>query len=1491
MFSKSTTNSNFDIGNPRPAIIKKMARSTILNVLNKRQSQEKAFTVEKKGSSIQERTAWRPEPTTRPNEHGGMKTGTRDTIGHSPKVVTSPVQKTVQQSPRTPSTTVQQFPNKHQGSVQTRNSDQPTKIGDRQRITKLVAEPVLYKTPANTFQTPNSPQSPSSISNLIHKWGRNEGSKSPVQKTPRKYTPTGYDSSPKNASSPGAVDKLSPRSPRRSPDDTEKGFSMIVQSSTSYPPPLRRKSSADVIPYNLTVNTIRIYEATPKMVEADPELLSRLERYPSREPPVMSPSSRERFLWEKDQITGIEKEKRAVVRAGLPIKQNTVANTKADVSSPKLVSDSVQVSIPFGVPASPTSPRNSDSGSDSWTSSVSVCVPFQVTEDDGVKALPVKGGTRPQSLPPADGTLSIEALRGLGTNSDAGSSPNSPNLENLSHRYDTSSEYEDFIIGKSQSYSTKGTGDGSPGEFFHGPKLVTVRRRPVEETVQKIIQFDDSLLQGQPEHRGLDKEDGMSMSKHGKYSFVSQKSDQTRPETPDKSSVVAKSHLDKPTSSTTPSSPGTRRAQSHLPQKTSTLPTTGKAIKKDEIEMLKARIRQLEEELEQERKRQGPSERILASIPILEKEKLRLQAQVNETLQELSKAKEQLHSATYVSNKHEAEKDILQVKYNKLQKDQDRIKAQNEVLEYERDQLLREKKNRENRANEDEKDHEANLITIQTLSKQNDELLESESKLKERICILVKGLREVKESVMNVREENVLLHDEIVDNGVAMSETMKKCVQGLQQVIGKVNSGGENKSEKGDSNDNEEIARLKEELEDSKTCFHALLQRVIELESGEGKSGDGEEAKSNHRVNYVGCPNCAKLQEELRELSSQYEEMQQELEKIEIKHEEMSNDNEDLQQEVKYLKKVLSYRTDVMQVQVSERTTRQMQRLETNLEEAERKCKDLEDEVGRLHNQKQSLLVNILKLHEEEVAAAQNGEEPHEDEEEDEGSDDDGMSDDDNGRLSLNRSKSSGKRSVYGNSEAEFSSGASFYESESESESDEWSELDDTSQRLQDYVKGIVSERKRLRSNIKELMAEKRNLNKRVDKSSNDFKSVMKRMQKLDAENVTLREKVKKERRDLKAKLKKEEQEAERLREKLKETESEKDALMKCIEMRSASEPAEAVDTTEELDVDDVSRLIAKAQAFALEEKSKSDEASEESEEEETDGKDEADEEEEDKKEEEEESEEGSSSSSEEEEILPILKMSRPRAKPQPVDEEEGKSDSDEERKRKEEQERKDEENDIVKDEMDDFIKSPPPPPHARLLQRRASTIGINMDRVSREKQHLEEEVASLKKYLNRSAFRRRYSTVETPKTPPLGAMKTLESLLQKSDMELKEANDKISRLQSTNADLEERIKDLELMHDDLRQAVVISNNYAAEEREKNTALEEERDQLLQKIELLKKENSRLKKSRAINAVYRKGTRSVKSMSANEEDVPDSDGADIESDFSSSRRSSNASDI
>lgn len=603
----------------------------------------------------------------------------------------------------------------------------------------------------------------------------------------------------------------------------------------------------------------------------------------------------------------------------------------------------------------------------------------------------------------------------------------------------------------------------------------------------------------------------------------------------------------------------------------------------DKVEMLRARIKQLEGELELEKARHAPNEAILSSIPILEKEKLRLQAQVNEAVQDLAKAKSQLRTATYTSNRLEAEKDVLETKYRKLEKDFEKLKSETVELQYEKGQLLREKKNK---TNENEMDTDANLVLIQSLSKRNEELTQSESELKEHVCVLVQGLRDVKEGVAKVKEENILLHEEIVDNGGAMAEAMKKCLLGLQQVVDQINKNS-NKRNSTVSNDNEEIERLNEELADTKSCMNALLQRVVELEAGTASDSTPQS------VNYDGCPNCAKFEEEIKDLQMDYDEVKANLEKLEAQFEEVKSDRDDLQDEAKYLKKVLSYRQDIMEVQVSEKTTRQMQRLETNLEEAEKKCKDLEDEVGNLYNQKQSLLDNIIKLHDEEMVQQNGNGDENDDDDFSDDDDDEDLSSDDQSTVNpyQSRSKSNSmKKSLYANisNDAEFSSGASFYgsDTESESESDEWSELEGSSRRLQDLVSGLKSDRKRMRSNLKELMADKRGLNKRIDKSKQDFKSLMKRMEKLDSENTSLRDKVKKDRRALKSKVKKEEKESERLRESLKEMESEKAALMKCIEMNSAAtNEAETQETTDELEEDDISRLIAKAQAFAQEEK------------------------------------------------------------------------------------------------------------------------------------------------------------------------------------------------------------------------------------------------------------------------------------------------------------------
>ena len=83
---------------------------------------------------------------------------------------------------------------------------------------------------------------------------------------------------------------------------------------------------------------------------------------------------------------------------------DTVASSTQEVSNDAVVlvspssisrkrstsgSDSVMVSIPFQVQGQPTTTRAEPKCSDPWSSSVSVCVPFQVTDGQEVRALPL----------------------------------------------------------------------------------------------------------------------------------------------------------------------------------------------------------------------------------------------------------------------------------------------------------------------------------------------------------------------------------------------------------------------------------------------------------------------------------------------------------------------------------------------------------------------------------------------------------------------------------------------------------------------------------------------------------------------------------------------------------------------------------------------------------------------------------------------------------------------------------------------------------------------------------------------------------------------------------------------------------------------------------------------------------------------------------------------------------------------------------------------
>lgn len=154
------------------------------------------------------------------------------------------------------------------------------------------------------------------------------------------------------------------------------------------------------------------------------------------------------------------------------------------------------------------------------------------------------------------------------------------------------------------------------------------------------------------------------------------------------------------------------------------------------------------------------------------------------------------------------------------------------------------------------------------------------------------------------------------------------------------------------------------------------------------------------------------------------------------------------------------------------------------------------------------------------------------------------------------------------------------------------------------------------------------------------------------------------------------------------------------------------------------------------------------------------------------------------------------------------------------------------------------PPPGERLLKRQASTVKSNLDRVCREKQHLQAEVESLRRYL----LKRRDSAMEIRKKPSHGSLKraaaevenhlegikTLQILLTKSDEQLRQSNEIISRLEAVNDETEEKLRDAEVLQDDMRCAVQIANTFAMEEQERADKLMLQNQDLLKTIEMLK---------------------------------------------------------
>lgn len=225
------------------------------------------------------------------------------------------------------------------------------------------------------------------------------------------------------------------------------------------------------------------------------------------------------------------------------------------------------------------------------------------------------------------------------------------------------------------------------------------------------------------------------------------------------------------------------------------------------------------------------------------------------------------------------------------------------------------------------------------------------------------------------------------------------------------------------------------------------------------------------------------------------------------------------------------------------------------------------------------------------------------------------------------------------------------------------------------------------------------------------------------------------------------------------------------------------------------------------------------------------------------------------------------------------------------------------------------PPPGERLLKRQASTVKSNLDRVCRERQHLQDEVESLRRYL----LKRRDSAMEIRKKRSHGSLnrtadevenhlegiKTLQTLLGKSDEQLRQSNEIISRLEAVNDETEEKLRDAELLKVDMRRAVDIANNFAMEEQEKAENLMFQNQELLKTIEILKgtrpsahqsvKEECSMKHTEKGKSNFQFTDAKGFNRSVSEDDglYPDDESnftTEGESDFYSSRHSSIASD-
>ena len=620
---------------------------------------------------------------------------------------------------------------------------------------------------------------------------------------------------------------------------------------------------------------------------------------------------------------------------------------------------------------------------------------------------------------------------------------------------------------------------------------------------------------------------------------------------------------------------------------------------KPDYESVKNKVKELEaEKLELMEKIQGMEHR-LAVVPLLEKEKLHLQKQFNEVVQENAIKSSELQSLSLNLEKQREENNELQMKHDKLvialensQQQLEELKNQNHSLEESKSILLREN---EEKIQKIEKYHE----DIEKLTISNAALVTKESRSKSTISTLLQGLKSLKDSVLQLKDENKCLQMQIIESGSELVGRMRNCVGGLEKVIDGLKIHKTEKVEK-----ETQVSSNVETLDKDTQCDEFMSVHVIVNEAEESKLTLKPSIEENEKPDEASelpamlnaanehnkpavCMGCISLQEQLVCLKSNLDSLKASLQKTESDRDDAVEERNELRREAKYLKYVLSYREDVQSLQMSKQQNKELEKMESNLVEAEKKVIDLEDEVGRLQEEKQTLLLSILNLHsghevdvvkeedeeEEENMSSEESENNRDDENQEKGN----MSEDSRTPDSLSRREQLKFRFQLSLSESEYSYSSERTEGEEESESDQEDTDMETSQSQSGlHIKKIKTEHKQLKTLLSEANEEKEELLSSLDKLCEEFDSLKAKFDKLEEDYASLSERSKQDKETLQARLQEVEIDRENMRESLRQVQDEKLALLQCLEMRNP-EPIPPVSPMTQLDLD---KIIARAQSF-----------------------------------------------------------------------------------------------------------------------------------------------------------------------------------------------------------------------------------------------------------------------------------------------------------------------